>query len=68
MFKFFPLRVNFNKGYMKTILALECVSDILGVCVTMDNERGGLVIVWIGSGKNYKFDQCDDGLYYFDTS
>ena len=52
---------------METIISLKYVSYILGVRMNMDTARDKAIIVWIYSGNIYRFKQCDECLYYFDT-
>ena len=65
MLKLPTLCVNENRGSMATILALY---DILGVRVTIDTEREKAIIVRLESGKMYRFKQCDEIIYCFDTA
>ena len=52
----------------ETILSLKDASNITVVCVTMYTIIEIDIILQIDSGTFYKFKQCDDGIYYFDTT
>ena len=52
----------------ETILSLKDASNITVVCVTMYTIIEIDRIVRIDSGTFYRSKQCDDGIYYFDTT
>ena len=68
MFMFYPLCVHVNRYLMKTIIFLKSVTTIMGVRVTMETTREKQIIVQLGNGNIYKFNQCGESLYQFDTA
>ena len=48
--------------------ALKYVTDITLVRVTINTTINREFIVRLDSGKIYRFNNCDEGLYYFVTS
>ena len=57
-----------NIDSTETILSLKDASNIPLLCVTMYTIIEIDRIVRIDSGKFYRSKQCDDGIYYFDTT
>jgi hypothetical protein len=66
-FKIFPLDVHFNATSMANILSFQAVASLEGVRITMDTVIERAINVEY-QGKCYKFKECKDGLYYFDTA
>jgi hypothetical protein len=64
--KLLPLEVHFNRESMATILSLKSVADIPNVRISMDTQKERAISVFFGD-KLFKFVECKDGLYYFDT-
>jgi hypothetical protein len=62
-----PLRVHYNELSMATILSLASVIELPGYFARMDSRMESAILVYTPSDKIYKFLQCKDGLYYFDT-
>ena len=56
-----------NKYLMETIISLKYASDILVGRMNMDTAREKAIIVRVYSGNIYRFKQCDECLYFFDT-
>ena len=52
---------------MANIVALKDMGDVLGVRITMDSSKERVITVEY-QGKLYKFKECQDGLYYYDTA
>ena len=56
-----------NTHSMAIILAFKGVASIPGVLITMDASNERVILVhW--NGNLIKFTECDDGLYFSDTS
>ena len=62
----FPLDVHFNATSMANILSFQAVASLEGVRITMDTVIEHAINVEY-QDKCYKFKECKDGLYYFDT-
>jgi hypothetical protein len=67
MLKALPLPVHFNADSMANILAIKDVASIPGVRLTMDSSKERAIIVEYGD-ELLKFDECQDGLYFYDTN
>ena len=61
----FPLAVHYNDKSMANILSMK-VASIPGVTVTIDISKERALLVEL-KDRNFKFSECDDGLYYYDT-
>ena len=65
-FKVLPMEVNFNLDSMANILAIKDVSSTTGVHISMDPRKERAIIVEYQK-QIIKFQECRDGLYYYDT-
>jgi hypothetical protein len=65
--KLLPLEVHFNAQSMDTILSVKDVANIDSVHITMDTSKEKAMFVHHKSDV-FKFQECDDGLYYYDTA
>ena len=63
-----PLKIFFNENSIANILSLKHVADIPGVYITMDTRKEKSMTVHLPNGKEIKFMEYTDGLYYYDTS
>ena len=50
-----------------TILSFKYVSSVEGVRITMDIAEEMDITVKLPNGESYKFEQYENGLYFFDT-
>ena len=62
-----PISVHFNPHSLANILALSDVANIPGARLTMDTQIERAILLHINDAV-YKFLECKDGLYYYDTS
>ena len=65
--KMLPLKMHFNEDSMANILCLKDVANIEGVQITMDSLKERAMLVH-HKGQCYKFKECSEGLYYYDTN
>ena len=65
--KLLPIRVHFNEESMANILSLKDVASLPGVRIRMDTIQERAIFVELGD-EVWKFAECRDGLYYFDTA
>ena len=65
--KDFPLQVHFKSDSLANIISLRDVANISGVVITMDSSKERAIMVKMGL-KEFKFCECPDGLYHYDTS
>ena len=63
-----PLQVYYKKDSLANIIALRDVANIPGVSITMDTSKERAIMVKVDEEKSFKFLECPDGLYHFDTS
>ena len=64
----FPVPVHYNPDSIATILALKDVASIPGCYLTMDTRVARQIVVCFEEkGDVYTFNECADGLYYYDT-
>ena len=47
---------------------MKHVASIPTVMLTMDMSKERAIIVCVGNGKVIKFQECEDGLYHYDTT
>ena len=59
--------VYYNPNSMATVLSLSNVADLASVKITMDTLKERAILVHLND-KIIKFQECNDGLYYFDTA
>ena len=66
-FKFLPMEVNFYPYSMAKILVIKDVASIPGVHISINSRKENVIIV---EYQNHiiKFQECCDGLYYYDTA
>ena len=62
----FPLRFFYNPYYIANILALVDVTSHFRV--NMDTNHKRAMFIYTGPYFVFKFYQCCEGFYYFDTS
>jgi hypothetical protein len=67
MMTLFPLAVHFNSASMANILSMKDVVSMDGVKVTMDSSKEKALLVEFDKCV-YKFQECANGLYFFDTA
>ena len=65
-FNFLPMEVHFNQDSTDNILSIKDVVSIQGVNINMDSNKEHAIIAEY-KNKNIKFQECRDGLYYYDT-
>ena len=63
-----PLKVYFNKDFLANVISFKQVSDMPGVKITTYTSKENAFIVPLKNGKEMKFQNCNDGLYYYDTN
>ena len=68
MMKDFPLQVHFNRESLANIISFRDVANIPGVVIKMDSSKERAITVEMGSYKKFKFLECPDGLYHYDTT
>jgi hypothetical protein len=66
-FKLLPIKVHFNEDSMANILSLKDVASLPNVRVRMDTYQDRAIFVELGENV-WKFAECRDGLYYYDTA
>ena len=49
-------------------ISLRDIANIPRVKITMDTTKERAIMVTMGNGTEYKFNECPDGLYYYDTA
>ena len=67
-FIYLPMEVHYNEGSIANVLSLKDITNIPGVHVTMDTLKEKAMLVHLLEGKKKKFRECDEGLYFYDTS
>ena len=67
MWKALPITVHFKSDSLANIIALRDVVAMPGVSVTMDSSRERAITVTTNNGNTFKFIECPDGLYHYDT-
>ena len=65
--KLLPLKVHFNEQSLANIVALSDVANMPGARVTMDTDKERAILLHF-EDKVIRFEECGDGLYFFDTS
>ena len=60
--------VHVNNNYLATIISLKYVTNMSGVCVTMDILIEKAVNVVMRDGTVFKFKKCGLVLYYYDMA
>ena len=63
----FPLTVHHKQDSMANILSFKDVSSIPGTRITMDTVNETAIVVELKTGEVFKFAECSNGLYFFDT-
>ena len=53
---------------MATILDFKDVVNITGSRITTDTEKERAMIVIMSNRKYSKFEECESGIYYYDTT
>ena len=66
--KDFPLKVHFKRDSLANIIALRDVANIPGVVIKMDTSKERAITVEMGPHKSFKFLECPDGLYHYNTN
>ena len=66
--KSLPIQVFYKKESLANIISLRDIANIPGVKITMDTTKERAITVTMKNGFEYKFNECPDGLYYFDTT
>ena len=66
--KDFPLEVHFKRDSLVNIIALRDVANIPGVTIRMDTSKERAITVEMGPHKCFKFIECPNGLYHYDTN
>jgi hypothetical protein len=61
-----PIDVHFNSKSMANIFSMKDVVSLPNVKVTMDSDKERALIVEF-QGQVFKFEECANGLYYYDT-
>ena len=61
-----PIPVHFNPHSLANILSLSSVANIPGARITMDTHVEKAILLHV-NGQTYKFLECQDGLYFYDT-
>jgi hypothetical protein len=64
--KMLPVTVHFNQKSMANILSMKDVVSLPNVKVTMDSSQERALLVEF-EGEIFKFEECDNGLYFYDT-
>ena len=67
LLKLLPMTIHHNPDSMATILSVKDVGNIPGVQITMDTLKEKAIIVK-HDNNIFKFKECKDGLYYYDTA
>ena len=62
-----PVEVHFNQDSLANILALSDVANLPGARITMDTLEERVILLHYND-QIFKFKECVDGLYYYDTS
>jgi hypothetical protein len=65
--RLFPLDVHFNKDSMATIVSMKDLASLANVRIHMDSHKERAIFVDFGAS-TFKFQECQDGLYYYDTA
>ena len=63
-----PVAMNYNPHSIANGLSLSMIAKIPGARLTMDTEAEKSIIVRLDGVRKFKFKECADGLYYYDTS
>ena len=63
-----PIQVHFKSDSLGNIVSLRDVANIPNVTITMDTSKERAITVKMGPYKEFKFLECPDGLYHYDTS
>ena len=66
--KEFSLQVHFKNDSLANIISLRELANIPGVSIMMDTSKERAIVVKMGPYKEFKFLECPDGLYHYDTS
>ena len=67
LFKFLHMKQHFNLESMSSILAIKYVASIPRVRISMDSKKE-LEIMVEYHNQIINFQECHEGLYYYDTS
>ena len=62
-----PLQVHFNSQSLANIFSLSDVANLPGARITMDTSLDKSIILHYDNAI-FHFHECEDGLYYYDTS
>ena len=63
-----PIHVYFKSDSLTNIVSLRDVGNIPNVVITMDSSKERAITVKMWPCKEFKFLECPDGLYHYDTS
>ena len=64
-----PVEMYYNPKSIANVLSLSVVAKIPGCRIIMDTDVSKTITVFMNDGStSYKFEECSDGLYYYDTS
>ena len=66
-FQVLPMEVSFNPDSTANILSIKDVSPIPGVYIIKNSRKEHAIIVEYNN-QIIKFQECRDGLYYYDTA
>ena len=61
------MKFHFNKDSMATILSFKEVANVPVVRITTDTRQGSAMTVSLGNGRTLKFNECESGIYFYDT-
>ena len=61
------MQLHYNSSSLATILSVKDVAAIPGVFITMDTREEQSMLVHYNSDI-FRFKQCKDGLYFYDTA
>ena len=64
----FPINVHFYLNSIANILSFDKIAFIPGVKITTDTSIERSLMVHFGNDTTFKFQACDDGLYYYDAT
>ena len=66
-FNLLPMKVHFNVHSIANILSLADVANLPNTKITMDSSQDKAIFLHHGD-EVYKFEECVDGLYYWDSN
>jgi len=66
--KHVPVEMHYNPNSIANVLSMSVVAGIPGVRIVMDSEIEKAITVFLDEDQSIKFQECSDGLYYYDTN